>query len=192
MMVKRDIGRLFLAGGLALGATFVSQAASAQSFSLTSSTFKDGEMLQVKNAGDTKTNPNCVGENVSPPLAWTNVPAGTTSFALVMVDPEGRGGLGVIHWIAYDIPASVTSFAEGEASQPSEKYVSGKSTPNKLTYFGPCTPPKTGYHHYTLTLIATDLDPKALQPGLTREELFKALEGHTKGAAGIVGLFGKP
>jgi Raf kinase inhibitor-like YbhB/YbcL family protein len=192
MVVTRDIGRLVMVGAIALAGTFASQRASAQSFTLTSSTFKDGQMLQTKNAGNNKSNPNCVGENVSPPLAWTNVPGGTKSFALVMVDPEGRSGLGVVHWVAYGIPASVTSFAENEVSGPSGKYLGGKSTPGLPHYFGPCTPPKTGFHHYTLTLIATDLEPAALQPGLTRDELFAALNGHAKGAAGIVGLFGKP
>jgi Raf kinase inhibitor-like YbhB/YbcL family protein len=165
---------------------------SGQSFTLTSSTFQDGTMLQTKNAGNNKANPNCIGENVSPPLSWTNVPAGTKSFALIMVDPEGRGGLGVNHWVAYGIPVSVTGFAEGETSQPSEKYVGGKGTPGTYTYFGPCTPPKTGLHHYTFTLIATDLDPKELPPGLTKEELLTKLQGRTKGSAGLVGLFGRP
>ena len=69
-------------------------------------------MLAKKNAGANKTNANCVGDNVSPPFAWTNVPDGTTSFALVMTDPEGRG-TSVDRWIAYGVPASVASFAEG-------------------------------------------------------------------------------
>jgi phosphatidylethanolamine-binding protein (PEBP) family uncharacterized protein len=60
-------------------------------------------MLATKNAGNIKTNPNCIGENVSPPLAWSNVPPGTKSLALIMTDPEGRGGLGVDHWVAYGI-----------------------------------------------------------------------------------------
>src|SRR5215470_17688907 len=77
-------------------------------FSLTSSAFRDGAMLEKKNAGNNPKNPNCIGENVSPPLAWSNPPAGTTSYALLMVDPEGRGGLGVNHWVAYGIPASVS------------------------------------------------------------------------------------
>jgi hypothetical protein len=47
-------------------------------------------------------------------------------------------------------------------------------------------------HHYTFTLIATDLGAKDLPPGLTKEELFPKLAGHTKGAAGLVGLFGRP
>ena len=64
-------------------------------FSLTSTAFRDGGMMPVKFAGNIKSNPNCIGENISPPLEWKNVPAGTKSFALIMVDPEGRGGLGV-------------------------------------------------------------------------------------------------
>ena len=58
-------------------------------------------------------------------------------------------------------------------------------------YFGPCTPPGPP-HHYTFTLIATDLEPGALQPGMTRDELIKALDGHAKGATGIIGTFSKP
>jgi hypothetical protein len=160
-------------------------------FAVTSSAFKDGTMLEKKNAGNNPKNPNCVGENVSPPLTFSNPPAGTKSYALVMVDPEGRAGLGVIHWVAYGIPASVTGFAEGEVSKLGDKYVGGKGTNGFSNYQGPCTPPATGLHHYTFTLIATDLDPKALPPGLTRDELLAKLQGHTKGSAGLVGLFGR-
>ena len=163
----------------------------AEPFTLTSSSFKDGERLATKMAGNNKSNPNCVGENVSPALSWSNPPAGTKSYALIMFDPEGRGGLGVVHWVAYGIPASVTGFAEGEVSGPSDKYVGGKSTPGLAHYFGPCTPPGD-WHHYTFTLIATDLDPKALEPGLTRDQLFEKLAGHAKGAAGLIGRFTKP
>jgi Raf kinase inhibitor-like YbhB/YbcL family protein len=161
-------------------------------FSLTSPAFKDGTMLETKNAGNNKSNPNCIGDNVSPPLSWSNVPAGTKSFALIMVDPEGRQGLGVNHWIAYGISASVTGFAEGETSQPSSKYVGGKGTAGVGHYMGPCTPPNTGMHHYTFTLIATDLEPGDLPAGLTKDELVTKLQGHSKGAAGLVGLFGRP
>lgn len=185
-----SFGRLALAAGFVLGAAQL--AGAAEPFMLTSSSFKDGTMLASKNAGDNKANPNCVGENVSPPLAWSNPPAGTRSYALVMVDPEGRGGLGVIHWVAYGIPASVTGFAEGETSKPSDKYVGGKGTAGLSTYQGPCTPPGTDVHHYTFTLIATDLYPTALPAGLTRDELFAKLEGHAKGSAGLVGLFKHP
>ena len=190
MFSMRHIGGLVLAGSLALA--FSSQSANAQAvFTITSSSFKDGQMLAKKNAGNNKSNPNCVGDNVSPQLSWTNVPAGTTSFALVMTDPEGRG-TGVDHWIAYGIPASVTGFAEGEVGKQTDKFVGGKSTMNLAHYFGPCTPPNQSPHHYTFILIATDLDPKALPAGLTRLELFDKLNGHVKGSTGIIGLFKNP
>jgi Raf kinase inhibitor-like YbhB/YbcL family protein len=190
MFTKQRLGSLFLVSGVIL-ATWVTVevASAAEPFTLTSPAFKDGAPLQKKNSNNTPGNANCVGENVSPPLSWSNPPAGTKSFALTMVDPEGRGGTGVIHWIAYGIPASVTGFAEGEASKPSDKYVGGKGTAGASTYMGPCTPPGAP-HHYTFILIATDLEPADLPPGLTREELYAKLTGHTKGATGLVGLFG--
>ena len=160
-------------------------------FTLSSPDFKDGGRLAVKNAGNNKSNPNCVGENISPALNWSNPPEGTKSFALMMFDPEGRPPEGVSHWVAYGIPPTVTGFAEGEVSKTSDKYVGGTSTQKLPSYSGPCTPAGAP-HHYTFTLIATDLDPKALKPGLTREELVKALQGHAKVATGLIGTFSKP
>jgi len=83
-------------------------ATAAEPFKLSSPAYEDNGNLAAKNVGDSKSNPNCVGDNVSPPLAWANPPAGTKSFVLLMVDPEGRGGLGVVHMVTYDIPASAT------------------------------------------------------------------------------------
>jgi Raf kinase inhibitor-like YbhB/YbcL family protein len=179
---------ILLTAAVALGAH---AAHAAEPFTLSSPAFKDGERLAVKNAGDNKSNPNCVGQNISPPLAWANPPEGTKSYALLMFDPEGRPPGGVSHWVAYGIPASVTGFAEGEVSKTSDKYVGGTSTQKLPSYSGPCTPAGAP-HHYTFTLFATDLEPTALQPGLARDELIKALEGHTKGATGLIGLFSKP
>ena len=184
------IGALLLTGAMALA--FTGQSANAQAaFTLSSSSFKDGERLAVKMAGNNKSNPNCVGENVSPALSWANPPAGTKSYALLMFDPEGRPPGGVSHWVAYGIPVSVTGFAEGEVSKQTDKYVGGKSTMGLPHYFGPCTPPGP-QHHYTFVLIATDLEPTALQPGLTREDMPKALDGHVKGSTGIITTFQHP
>src|SRR6202140_1746508 len=181
-----------LAVSVAFAALCGAHGASAQGvFTLTSPSFKDGERLAVKNAGNNKSNPNCVGENVSPGLPWSNPPEGTKSFAILMFDPEGRPPGGVSHWVAYGIPASVTGFAEGEVSKASDKYVGGQGTAKLAYYTGPCTPAGAP-HHYTFTLIATDLEPTALQPGLTREELIKALEGHAKQETGLIGTFSKP
>jgi len=189
MSVKRS---LLLAGGIALAFAWGGQSANAQAvFTITSKSFKDGERLQTKMAGNNKQNPNCVGDNVSPELSWANPPAGTKSYALLMFDPEGRPPGGVSHWVAYGIPVSVTGFAEGEASKQTDKYVGGKSLMGLPHYFGPCTPPGP-LHHYTFTLMATDLEPTALQPAMTRDELVKALDGKVKQATGIIGTFSKP
>src|SRR3954469_13615510 len=100
MPTKRKSIFTFITGGIAalgVAGCATELPSMGDAFALTSSTFKDGSMLAVKNAGNNKANPNCSGENVSPPFAWSNVPPGTKSFALIMVDPEGRGGLGVDH-----------------------------------------------------------------------------------------------
>lgn len=163
----------------------------AEPFTLSSPAFKDGTIMPKKFANNTAGNANCVGENISPALNWSNPPDGTKSFALTMIDPEGRGGSGVIHWVAYGIPVSVTGFAEGEVSKPSDKYIGGKGSAGVGNYMGPCTPPGPP-HHYTFILIATDLEPKELPPGLTRDELLAKLTGRTKGTTGLIGLFVKP
>jgi Raf kinase inhibitor-like YbhB/YbcL family protein len=184
-----------LAGAIAIvacaGVHQADAAGAPAAFSLSSSSFKDGARLAKKMAGDNKSNPNCVGENVSPAFSWANPPDGTKSFALLMFDPEGRPPGGVSHFVAYGIPASVKGFAEGELSKASDKYVGGQSTMKLSNYFGPCTPPGAP-HHYIFTLVATDLEPSALQAGMTREDLIKALDGHAKGATGIVGTFEHP
>jgi Raf kinase inhibitor-like YbhB/YbcL family protein len=195
MVSQRGLRNLMTVAVVVL--VFATVVHAADPFSLTSTTFKDGQMMPKKVANSLSNNPNCVGENVSPQLSWKGVPDGTKSFAILMEDPEGRGGAGVHHWVAYGIPASVTSFAEGEVSKQTDKYVGGKSTQGVGNYSGPCTPPGTP-HHYTFVVIATDLDPKELPAGLTREEFLAKLVppapamSHSKGTAGLVGLFVKP
>ena len=192
--MTRRISVLLMAGGFAVASlSVVTLARAAEVFTLTSSVIQDNGTLASKNAcSDKEKTPNCVGENISPPLAWSNPPAATKSFALVLIDPEGRAPTGFTHMVLYGIPADTKGFAEGELSKPSEKFVGGKNSIGLATYFGPGTPPNTDWHHYTWTIIATDLDPKALQPGMTREELAAALKDHVKGSAGLVTRFRHP
>ena len=192
--MKCGIAALTTAGAFALAILLPVPAAwAADVFTLTSPAVQDNGTLATKNAcSDKERTPNCVGENVSPPLAWSNVPESTKSFALVLLDPEGRAPAGVSHMVVYGIPAEVKGFAEGELSKPSDKFVGGKNLMGSAIYFGPGPPPNVDWHHYTFTLVATDLDPKALQPGMTREELAAALKDHVKGSAGLVTRFRHP
>ena len=79
-------------------------AAAGSGFRVTSSAFEDGAILTAKQAADDPMR-MCGGQNISPPLQWANVPAGTKSFAIVLLDPDGLLGQGVVHWVAYGIPA---------------------------------------------------------------------------------------
>ena len=95
--MKYALGSLLFAGALALSFG----AARADVLVLTSSALKDNNQLAVKNAcADKQRSPNCVGKNISPPLAWSGAPEGTKSFAIVMLDPEGRAPAGVVHMVS--------------------------------------------------------------------------------------------
>jgi Raf kinase inhibitor-like YbhB/YbcL family protein len=177
----------------AIFAASFGSALAADPFSLTSPTFKDGDTWPAKYAGaDPSRNPPCPGENISPPLQWSNAPARTKSFALIMQDPDGGNGLGAIHWLAYGIPPTKTSLAEGEGGKDPTDWVGGKSPVGHLHYFGPCGPSGHSLHHYVITVIATDLEPAALKPGLTKDELVAALRGHALAPASIVGRYTRP
>jgi Raf kinase inhibitor-like YbhB/YbcL family protein len=189
---------LLLAAAMTLSLAHATTADAAGLFTLGSKTFEDGHMMPKKvsnsHANQPK-NPNCVGDNVSPELHWSNLPEGTKSLVLLMFDPEGRAPSGVSHWVAYGIAPTVAGFAEGEASKDSDKYVGGKSLMGVGHYSGPCTPPNATPHHYTFVLIATDFEPKELPPGLTRDQVidkFGPPPAHVKGVTGMVGLFVNP
>lgn len=147
-------------------------------FRLGSPTLPDNAVLSPQHGGDFRKNPNCLGQNVSPPLAWAHPPGKTRSYVLLMDDQSGRNGLGVNHAVLYGIPAAVTSFAEGELGAPPKgnRFVAGRNTLG-LQYLGPCPPRGNAPQHYVFTLIATDLDPAALQAGMTKDEILKALQG---------------
>lgn len=170
-------------------------------FALKSTTFQDGKMMPKKVANSKASvpnSPNCIGDNVSPQLSWTNVPDGTKSLILLVNDPQAGGGAGFSHFVAYGIAPTVTGFVEGEMSKPSDKYVGGKNGFGATIFGGPCAPPNTSPHHFVFVLVATDFDPKDLAPGMTRDEVLAKLvtpgrpPAHTKGTTSLVGMFVNP
>lgn len=173
--MKKIVAALSL---LALAACAVTQEGPPTAFRLTAPGMPDNSMMQPKNAGNFAKNPNCTGQNVSPPLAWSNAPDRTRSFAIIWDDQAGRAGLGVSHAVIYGIPANVMSFAEGElgGAPTGGRFVPGRNTLG-MHWLGPCSPKGNAPQHYVLTLIATTLEPGELAAGLTKPELLKALEG---------------
>jgi len=156
-------------------------------FALSSPAFTDNAVLPLKYAGGALCGKDSRGGNVSPPLAWINPPSGTKSFAVVMIDPDGRRGLGSVHWLAYNIPASRTALQEGEGGSPPPADVTpGKNSRGTPGYTGPCGPPADAAHHYVIDVLALDLAPGALPADLDRDQLFQALAGHSLGPASLV------
>lgn len=163
---------------------------------------KSGGRLPKRYAGNDCNNPNCDGDNVSLPLRWSNPPKGTKSFAVTMFDPLGRRGVGVVHWVAYDIPPTWRSLRAGAASNPPRGFVGGRNNaksgprpekpidlnalPGTLLWAGPCPRFTEPRRPYTIVLVATDIPPGTLPPGLTYYELALALYGHALGAADFI------
>ncbi len=159
----------------------------AKLFRLSSPAFADNATLPLKYAGGTLCGQDSRGGNIAPPLAWSDPPAATKSFAVVMIDPDGRRGLGSVHWVAYNIPASRTGLQEGEGGAPPPADVTpGKNSRGTPGYTGPCGPPADAPHHYIIDVLALDLAPGALPAGLDRDQLLRAIAGHSLGPASLV------
>jgi Raf kinase inhibitor-like YbhB/YbcL family protein len=140
----------------------------------------------------------CPGENVSPPLSWSNVPPGTVSFALTMYDhialcekcsEQASEGQIWPHWGVYNIPAATTSLPEGLSAgsvlpDGSVQVVNGY---NEVGYGGPC-PPLDHEHFYVLTLYALDAQLDLPERAVV-DDLSAALEGHVLEQAELVGTF---
>jgi len=118
----------------------------------------------------------CDGKNISPPLAWSNVPLKCKSLVLICDDPDVPGGTW-LHWISYDIPPTVKSVAEncphGNAFPGGGKQ--GMNDFGTIGYGGPCPP--SGTHRYFFKLYALD-KMLGLPAGKTKNEIEQAMHGH--------------
>lgn len=168
----------------------LAETGSTKPFTVSSPAFQDGALLPKKYASVAVGDRQCGGQNVSPPLAWTNVPEGTRSLALIAYDPDGNKGLaGNIHWVAYDIPAEKGEAPEGMGSAEPSGFVGGFNGRKQKTYFGPCAPASEQAHHYIFTVFATDLPLGNLGAELTRDQLLSKVQGHVLASGSIVGRF---
>jgi len=129
------------------------------------------------------------GEDVSPPLSWTNVPEGTRSFALICHDPDAPlvtpGGYGFVHWVVYNIPASVTRLAEGDNCG-----TSGINSYGNSGYGGPMPPEGHGIHHYFFWIFALDVESD-LASGMSMAEFLAEVEPNVIGMNRLVGTYSR-
>jgi len=132
---------------------------------------------------------SCSGGNVSPALAWTEPPAGTQSFALIVDDPDASAATPAVHWLIYAIPASARSLPEGIATKPNlpDKSKQGKNSAGKVGYRGPCPDPGK-VHHYFFKLYALDYVPSLKAKG-NIGDLETAVKDHVLDTAELIGRF---
>lgn len=132
----------------------------------------------------------CDGEDVSPPLAWTGVPAGTKSLALIVDDPDAPDPqapkMTWVHWVLYNIPPSANGLPEAVGTRLPPGTLEGLNDWKRTGYGGPCPP--IGRHRYFHKLYALDkVLPDLKRP--TKAQLEKAMEGHVLAVAELIGTY---
>ena len=133
--------------------------------------------------GDIPTDFTCEGSNISPPLAWSTVPAATKSIAILVEDPDAPKGT-VTHWLVTGIAPTTTSIGK-EGNLPAGA-VSMKNVKGETGYTGPCPP--SGRHHYHFRVFALDV---AKVKAATREDFLSEIKHHTLAAGDLVGMYQK-
>jgi Raf kinase inhibitor-like YbhB/YbcL family protein len=125
------------------------------------------------------------GANISPPLAWAPIP-GAKSYAIILEDPDAGGPRPFVHWLVWNIPATVTTLAAGQVAPGA---VQGRNDHDAVGYFGPRPP--SGVHHYHLHIFALNA-PLDLAPGADRQALSAAMNDHVMAVGDLVGTFAAP
>ncbi len=149
------------------------------SLGLTSAAFKEG--------GPIPSRYTCDGQDVSPPLSWTQPPAGTKSLALISDDPDAPGKTWV-HWVVYNLPPSARELPEAVRAEQElpDGTRQGTTDFGRIGYGGPCPP--SGTHRYFFTLYALDA-ALSLPPGATKQHVEAAMQGHILAHTQLIGTY---
>lgn len=151
---------------------------------LTSPAFAANAAVPAKYTGD--------GEDISPPLNWLKLPAGTKELALICDDPDAPSPEPWVHWVIYKIPAEATGLPENVAKTESPAVpagaVQGKNSWGRTGYGGPAPPRGHGVHHYHFQLYALNRVLDA-PPGLDKAGLLRAMQGAIIGQGKLTGTY---
>jgi Raf kinase inhibitor-like YbhB/YbcL family protein len=145
------------------------------------------------NEGEIPAQHTCEGEDTSPPLAWSGLPAGTKSLALVVDDPDAPDPrapkITWVHWVVFGIDPTVTSLPEGASpARMPEGAREGLNDWKATGYRGPCPP--IGRHRYFHKLYALDILPGDLGKA-DKASLERAMQGHVLAQATLMGTYAK-
>jgi Raf kinase inhibitor-like YbhB/YbcL family protein len=156
------------------------------SLKVTSGSFNNGDSIPMENVFT-----GCGGKNTSPQLSWSGAPEGTKSFAITCFDPDAPTGSGYWHWIAFDIPGTVSSLAAGDGNGDAPAGGRGGSSDFGMSsYGGPCPPKNDIPHHYIFTVYALDVDSiTGAGERTTGATLNFMMRGHVLASGAITGTF---
>lgn len=162
-------------------------------FELTSGSFVDGAVFAPAQV-NADAHPD--GLDMSPQLSWSGFPAGTRSFAVTMFDPDAPTASGYWHWAVADLPASVTSLAEGAgtigdsgATALPAGALALKNDAGSPGYMGSAPPAGHGPHRYMVVVHAVDVETLGLSADASVATLGFNLHFHTLARARLTGLY---
>jgi Raf kinase inhibitor-like YbhB/YbcL family protein len=146
---------------------------------LTSSAFAEGAMIPAKYT--------CDGQDISPPLVWADVPAGSAALALICDDPDAPAGTWV-HWVAFNLAPGTGGLPEGVPADKTLQTggIQGANSGRRIGYGGPCPP--SGTHRYFFKLYALD-SLLSLSSSATARDLQAAMKGHILAEAQLMGRY---
>ncbi|HKK46577.1 MAG TPA: YbhB/YbcL family Raf kinase inhibitor-like protein [Balneolaceae bacterium] len=146
---------------------------------LKSTAFENGEFIPAKYS--------CDGTNVSPPLEWTDVPANTKSFALIVDDPDAPSKTWV-HWVLYNIPVDNRKLIEDqpEGKKLTNGTLQGNNDFQITGYRGPCPPGGTHRYYFKLYALDTILN---IAPAGSKQQLLSAMKDHMIEQAELMGKY---
>src|SRR5690606_35385525 len=153
---------------------------------LTSPAFEDGSPIPKQYTED--------GNNFSPPLRWDHVPAGTAELALIVDDPDAPRPKPFVHWVVYKIPPDAVGLPQGVPRDEELRNPLGATqglndfSRYSLGYRGPAPPKGHGVHRYHFHLYALD-QPLTLGPGIEKDALLRAMQGHILDEAELIGTY---
>jgi Raf kinase inhibitor-like YbhB/YbcL family protein len=150
----------------------------APAFPLTSEDVAEGEPIDPRYT--------CDGDDVSPTLAWENVPEEAEELVLIVEDPDAPGGT-FTHWLAYGIDPAETTLGQGTDGVG---FRQGENDMGEVGYGGPC-PPGGETHDYVFRLLAVDAET-GLEEGARRDDVLEAVEGHVVGEARLTATYARP
>jgi Raf kinase inhibitor-like YbhB/YbcL family protein len=158
--------------------------ATSRKIEIHSDAFDDGGPIPVKYSGE--------GQNLSPPLKWSGVPAEAREIVLVCEDPDAPMPRPFVHWVVSGIDPSQAQLPEGIAriEHPTElaNATQGENSARRTGYTGPMPPPGHGLHHYHFEIFALG-QPLASTDAPDRDTLMKAMAGHVLAYGEVVGTY---